>query len=158
MRRALVRSTAVVAAVCAIRAASCPGRNATELPLYSQPTAFKMLPSRTMSERRTETRFEASLDAVWDGTSSRFRVADLSEGGCYIDTICEAAIGEVLFFKVQLPNSDWLELSGEVAHCTRGMGFGLRFVNLETHQREKLLWLIAYLSEPRGRLRTRLSA
>lgn len=76
------------------------------------------------------------------------RVTDLSEGGCYVDSIGEAYTGELLSFKVQMPNGEWLELTGEVAHHTNTVGFGLRFVDLTDHQRERLRELIAYLKGP----------
>src|SRR6185503_2767164 len=103
-----------------------------------------------MSDRRTEKRFEVCLDAVWDGKSGNYeaRVTDLSEGGCYVDTLGEANVGEILSFKLQMPTGDWLELTGEVAHETPPMGFGLRFVHLSDEQMEKLRSLISYLQSP----------
>jgi PilZ domain-containing protein len=97
-----------------------------------------------MSDRRTEKRWDVCIDAVWDGKSGNHsaRVTDLSEGGCYVDTLGEAHVGEVLKFKLQLPNSGWLELSGEVAHQTPPLGFGMRFVDLTDEQREKLRSLL----------------
>jgi len=100
-----------------------------------------------MSDRRTEKRCEVCLDAVWDGKSGNYgaRVTDLSEGGCYVDTMGEAQVGEVISFKLQLPAGEWLELSGEVAHQTPPLGFGLRFVDLSAEQREELRSLLDHL-------------
>jgi len=101
-----------------------------------------------MSDRRTEKRWDVCLDAVWNGKSGNYtaRVTDLSEGGCYVDTMGEAQVNEVITFKLQLPDGDWLELSGEVAHQTPPLGFGLRFVNLTDEQHEKLLSLLQPIS------------
>jgi hypothetical protein len=98
-----------------------------------------------MSDRRSEKRLEVCLDAVWDGNSGKHpaRVTDLSEGGCYVDSLGDALIGEVLNIKLQLQNGEWLELSGEVAHHMPPMGFGVRFVNLSPEQFEKLRSLLA---------------
>ena len=98
-----------------------------------------------MSDRRGEKRWEVCLDAVWDGKSGNYtaRVTDLSEGGCYVDTLGEAQIGEILNFKLLLPSGDWLALSGEVAHQSPPLGFGMRFVDLTDEQIEKLRSLIA---------------
>ena len=100
-----------------------------------------------MSDRRSEKRWEVCLDAVWNGKSGNYtaRVTDLSEGGCYVDTMGEAQIGEVIVFKLQRPDGEWLELSGEVAHQTPPLGFGLRFVNLTDAQHEKLRSLLDHL-------------
>jgi hypothetical protein len=101
-----------------------------------------------MSDRRTEKRWEVSLDAVWDGKSGNYsaRVTDLSEGGCYVDTLGEAQVGEILSLKIQMPNGEWIELSGEVAHQTPPLGFGMRFENLSDEQVDKLQSVIGQLN------------
>src|SRR4051812_37480521 len=85
-----------------------------------------------MSDRRSEKRLDVCLDAVWDGNSGnhRARITDLSEGGCYVDSLGEAQVGEVLNVKLQLRDGDSLELVGEVAHQMPPIGFGICFVNL----------------------------
>lgn len=102
------------------------------------------------NERRSEKRWEVCLDAVWEGTSGNYsaRVTDLSEGGCYIDTMGEASEGEILNFKMLLPSGDWLFLSGEVAHKNAPMGFGVRFANLTEDQIARLQSLIEELEKP----------
>jgi Tfp pilus assembly protein PilZ len=104
-----------------------------------------------MDERRNEERLEVSLETVWDGTSSRkclARVTDLSEGGCFVDTTGEAQIGERLTVRIQLPDGSCLDLTGEVAHEWRPIGFGLRFVDLSDEQREQLLSFLANMKGP----------
>ena len=98
-------------------------------------------------DRRREDRLEVCLDAAWDGESGNYtaRVTDLSEGGCYLDTMGEAQSGEIVNFKLQLPGGDWLELTGEVAHQSPPMGFGLRFIDLTHEQTEKLHSFISHL-------------
>ena len=101
-----------------------------------------------MDDRRSEKRLEVSLETVWDGTSSRkclARVTDVSEGGCFVDTTGEAQIGERLSVRIQLPDGNCLELTGEVAHESRPIGFGLRFVDLSDEQREQLHTFLASL-------------
>lgn len=103
-----------------------------------------------MSDRRSEDRLTVCLDAVWDGKSGNYdaRVTDLSEGGCYVDTLGEAHVGEIISFRLQLSSGVWLELTGEVAHETPPLGFGLRFVYLSDDQLEKLRSLISDLQHP----------
>jgi len=103
-----------------------------------------------MSDRRTDERLEVCLDAVWDGKSGNYsaRVTDLSEGGCYVDTLGAAHVGEILSFKLQSPHGDWFELTGEVAHETPPLGFGLRFVYLTDEQLEQLRSLLATFQDP----------
>jgi hypothetical protein len=102
-----------------------------------------------MDERRSQKRVDVSLDAVWDGHGNRpARITDLSEGGCFVDTTGEALIGERLTFQVRLPDGNCLELTGEVAHYMRPVGFGLRFIDLSDEQREQLLSFLEYLKGP----------
>ena len=98
-----------------------------------------------MNERRSEERWAVCLDAVWDGTSGNHpaRITDISEGGCFVDTLGEAYIGESLNFRVRIPDGKWLEFRGEVAHHLRPVGFGLRFVNLSDEQLQQLRSLLA---------------
>ena len=100
-----------------------------------------------MTDRRNEKRWDVCLDAVWDGKSGNYvaRVTDLSEGGCYVDTMGEAQVGEVIAFKLQLPDGEWFELNGEVAHQSSPLGFGLRFVKLTDEQHKKLRSLLDHV-------------
>ena len=99
-----------------------------------------------MSDRRSEKRLDVCLDAVWDGKSGNYiaRVTDLSEGGCYVDTLGQATTGEILRLKLQLPEGAWLELIGEVAHQSPPLGFGMRFVDLTDTQLETLRTIISH--------------
>lgn len=103
-----------------------------------------------MSERRTGQRWEVSLDAVWDGKSGNYtaRISDLSDGGCYVDSLGGVSIGEMVNLRLQLPNGEWLDLSGVVAHHTAPVGFGLRFVDLPEEKLETLRSFIEYLKDP----------
>jgi PilZ domain-containing protein len=103
-----------------------------------------------MDERRSGKRWDVSLDAVWDGKSGNYtaRITDLSDGGCYMDSLGDVTMGELLNFKLHLPNGEWLELTGEVAHHTPPVGFGVRFLDLSEEQLENLRAFIEYLNDP----------
>jgi PilZ domain len=102
-----------------------------------------------MAERRAKPRLSVRLDAVWHGGEERHsaRVTDLSEGGCYLDTVGEVMTGEIVAFRVLLPDDDWLYLEGEVKHHRHGFGFGVQFVDLNEEQTEKLLLLLRIAKE-----------
>jgi hypothetical protein len=102
-----------------------------------------------MDERRAKPRLSVSLDAVWDSSERRHsaRITDLSEGGCHLDTVGEVMTGEIVAFRVLLPDEDWLYLEGEVRHHRHGFGFGVQFVDLNKEQKEKLLWLLRIENE-----------
>ena len=97
-----------------------------------------------MDERRSKPRLSVHLDAVWDGGEERHsaRVTDLSEGGCYLDTVGEVMVGEIVAVRVLLPDDDWLYLDGEVRHHRHGVGFGVQFVELNEEQTENLQRLL----------------
>lgn len=97
-----------------------------------------------MEERRSRPRLNVSLDAVWDSSRGNHpaRITDLSLGGCYLDTVGETMSGEIVCFRVALSDGDWLYLEGEVRHHRPGTGFGVRFVDMEQQQEEKIEGLL----------------
>jgi hypothetical protein len=97
-----------------------------------------------MDDRRTKPRLRVSLDARWDSSTEAqsARITDLSEGGCYLDSVGQVRLGEIVGFRVLLPDDDWLYLEGEVRHYGAGKGFGVQFVDLNEEQTEKLQWLL----------------
>jgi hypothetical protein len=104
-----------------------------------------------MDDRRQRPRLSVSLDAEWDGTTGHHpaRVTNLSEGGCYMDTVGEVRRGEIVGFRVLLPDGDWLYLEGEVRHYSAGLGFGVQFVELDEDQEQKIA-LVIRLAEESG--------
>src|SRR2546425_4612770 len=101
-----------------------------------------------MHDRREKPRLRVSLDAMWDSSTQAHsaRVTDLSEGGCYLDSVGEVRRGEIVGFRVLLPDDDWLYLEGEVRHHS-AEGFGVQFVDLNEEQTEKLRWLMRIAKE-----------
>ena len=61
-----------------------------------------------MKEKRTEPRFDVCLTARREGcvTNSDVRISDLSQGGCYLDTIAEVMVGETLFLKILMADGE----------------------------------------------------
>src|SRR5678810_75278 len=102
-----------------------------------------------MDDRRSKPRLSVHLDAVWHGGEERHsaRVTDLSEGGCYLDAVGEVMTGEIVAFRVLLPDDDWLYLEGEVKHHRHGFGFGVQFVDLNEEQTDKLMFLMRLAEE-----------
>jgi hypothetical protein len=96
-----------------------------------------------MDDRRTKQRLSVRLDAMWDSSTQAHsaRITNLSEGGCYMDSVGEVRRGEIVGFRVLLPDDDWLYLEGEVRHHGSD-GFGVQFVELNEEQTEKLKWLL----------------
>lgn len=97
-----------------------------------------------MKENRADTRVDICLTARWQGspTNHNVRISDLSEGGCYMDTIAEVIVGETLFLKILMPDGQWFDLQGVVVHHTPRLGFGVRFVNLDEKQHHQIRSLL----------------
>jgi len=102
-----------------------------------------------MDERRSKPRLSVHLDAEWHGAEERHsaQITDLSEGGCYLDTVGEVLAGEIVAFRVLLPDDDWLYLEGEVRHHRHGRGFGVQFVELNEEQARNLARLLQIARE-----------
>ena len=102
-----------------------------------------------MDERRSKPRLSVSLDAIWqsEGARQSARVTDLSEGGCHLDTVGEVRKGEIVAFRILLPDESWLYLEGEVKHHRPGSGFGVQFVDLNEEQTDNLLMLLRLAKE-----------
>lgn len=97
-----------------------------------------------MAERRRHARVPAMFEVVWQGAAGRHeaRTTDLSLGGCFVDTIAQAAVGEPVTIRLRLPAGDWIELRGEVTYQYPNAGFGVRFTGGSDEDRRRLEWLV----------------
>ena len=109
-----------------------------------------------MDDRRSKPRLSINLDAVWErtGDAPSARITNVSEGGCFLDTVGEVRQGEIVAFRILMPDDDWLYLEGEVRHHLAGIGFGVQFVDLNEEQEAKVKELIRIAREsgPNARL------
>ncbi len=97
-------------------------------------------------DRRSKPRLSVNLDARWDREHPA-KITNLSEGGCYLDTVGEVMRGEIVGFRVLLPDGEFLYLEGEVRHYTAGQGFGIQFVELNEEQQRNLRRLLKIAAE-----------
>jgi len=106
-----------------------------------------------MADRRSKPRLSINLGAEWESPAGKrsARITNLSEGGCYLDSVGDVRRGEIVGFRVLLPEDDWLYLEGEVRHHSAGEGFGVRFIDLNEDQESKLKDLIRRAAEEEGR-------
>jgi len=110
-----------------------------------------------MKNNRTKPRFEVSLTARFYGIAAQreIRISDLSEGGCYVDSIAEVSLGESLMIRILVSEREWLGLKIVVAHLSQNLGFGARFIDLNEESRSKIRSLIQRATsnveqDPRG--------
>jgi uncharacterized protein (TIGR02266 family) len=91
-------------------------------------------------ERRKQKRVPLLVEVSWEAKAGKYeaRTSDVSTGGCFVDTIAQANIGEQIHFKLQMPGGEWLELDGEVTYAYPNIGFGLRFINMSEEDQATL--------------------
>jgi hypothetical protein len=96
------------------------------------------------NERREDKRARVSIEAWWEGQSGRHeaRVSDLSLGGCFIDTLSRAEIGELIVFAIKRPGGKWLQLRGQVASVDEHVGFSLAFTYVTEDEQRALAQII----------------
>ncbi len=89
---------------------------------------------------RQHSRVSVPISVILDCTSGRreVRVADLSVGGCYVDTIVAINAEDPVGLKFLLPNSGIVEIPGTVAYVHNGIGFGVQFTDMTREQRSAL--------------------
>lgn len=99
----------------------------------------------TSENKRRDERVPAVLEVVWEGAAGKYqaRTGDLSVGGCYIDTIGQTMVGEVISFQLHLPTGQWLALQGEVVYQMYPTGYGVRFINLSQTARVTIAQVVA---------------
>lgn len=96
-------------------------------------------------ERRRQGRVPAYIEVLWEGKSGKYeaRTADIHTGGCFIDSMGDVAVGEIIRFKLRLPRDEWIEVEGVVAYRYPNAGFGVRFLNMSSEDdRKRLEWLV----------------
>lgn len=89
-------------------------------------------------EQRQHGRVPLSLTVIWEGAKNEARTSDISVGGCFVDSIGQVAVGEIISFRLQLPAGEWLDVLGEVTYRLPPTGFGVRFTNLSDADQKRL--------------------
>jgi CheY-like chemotaxis protein len=86
-----------------------------------------------------------SLDVVWQGTSGKFdaRMSEISLDGCFIDSMGQEILNEIIIFKVHLTTGHWITLQGEVVYQEYPIGFEVKFTSLMQENRQLLTQVIA---------------
>ena len=97
-------------------------------------------------ERRRDERVPLLLDVRWEGVSGKYaaRISDISLSGCYVESLGQVMVGEVVHFEIQLPTGRWMPLRGEVVYHLPTLGFGVQFAGLTLMERNLLAHVIDY--------------
>ena len=86
--------------------------------------------------RRKHERATVSVEARLESATTELEtvISNLSLGGCYVESVTDFAQGEPVTFDLINPKGGTVGFTGEIAHVTRGQGFGLQFTNLGPEQ------------------------
>jgi hypothetical protein len=71
---------------------------------------------------------------------------DVSLGGCYLDSLEQVSVGQLVHFEIQLSTEAWMPLHAQVVHHKPYIGCGLKFLGLTQTEKD----LLARTIERRG--------
>lgn len=100
-------------------------------------------------ERRGHSRyaFTASVEVIEPNSKTRIegRTADLSSGGCYVDTITSLPVDTIVEMRLTKENRSF-RAQAKVAYSVDGMGMGMKFILAAPDQTRTLETWIGQLS------------
>ena len=97
------------------------------------------MPEAGRQERRTHRR-AGPFEGAWSGASgsSGVWVADLSEGGCFVESLIVPAQHDRVMVTLSLTPSSEISAEGNVTKVEPGIGFGVQFTDLNGEQRTEI--------------------
>ena len=66
------------------------------------------------------------------------RISDVSEGGCFVDTIVSVRPGEEISLSGTMSSGEPLSVKGKVAYVMEGFGFGVEFIELSEESQQAI--------------------
>jgi CheY-like chemotaxis protein len=103
------------------------------------------------SERRQHVRVAGPFDGCRRGVFDMpVLIHNLSESGCFIDSLHGVETGHQVTLGVQPPGEDWITVKAEVVRGWPGFGFAVRFVDMPHAVRTGLASLVARRAESVG--------
>jgi type IV pilus assembly protein PilZ len=129
--------------------------------MATTPKSSKAPSAALADERRSHDRFDVewAVDCVADDTFLYASIANISAMGIFVRTTDPAAVGSRLVLSFAPPGYEPFKLEGTVAWINAvrengdnpNPGMGVRFVNLQPDERERLVEVIrtiAYVRDP----------
>ena len=91
-------------------------------------------------ERRQHARVQRPFEGFWSGASGamRCRIADISLGGCFVQSLAAPAVGERTVVTVTFGDTPSMSFAGTVAYVENGMGFAVTFDEVAGPDRQRL--------------------
>ncbi len=113
------------------------------------------IPNGPGEEKRKDKRVSLLQEIECIGVEGRFRkrLADISVGGMFIDSLTAFPSGEVITLSFRLPHSDEpIEVTAKVVYVQERIGTGVQFLDLKSEDREKIQEFVDRLSSKKRSL------
>src|SRR5215207_1910417 len=90
-------------------------------------------------ERRRHERLQIYLRVRWEGLFGCYEgtISDISAGGCFILSEKQTTLRELIRVEVELHDGEWAKVWGEVTNQFPGVGFGVRYTEVEGEDEDK---------------------
>jgi hypothetical protein len=62
-------------------------------------------------------------------------IYNLSEGGCFVNSLYDTPVGQRLVLRISLPNEGIVTINAETVYVQPGFGFAVRFVDVSDETR-----------------------
>ena len=91
-------------------------------------------------EKRKHGRLPLVMEVSWEGSGNKSlaRTTDISETGCFVDTLGPVEVGETLNINFVSPDGKGISVQGRVMYQQTGVGFGVRFTKVSDADRLRL--------------------
>jgi PilZ domain len=90
-------------------------------------------------ERRQHERIQIYLRVRWEGLFGCYEgtLSDISAGGCFILSEQTTMLRELIRLEVELHDGEWVKVWGEVTNQFPGVGFGVRYTEVDGEDEDK---------------------
>src|SRR5215212_6910018 len=90
-------------------------------------------------ERRRHERIQIYLRVRWEGLFGCHEgtLSDISAGGCFVLSDQNTTLRELIRLEVELHDGEWVKVWGEVTNQFSGVGFGVRYTEVEGEDEDK---------------------
>lgn len=90
-------------------------------------------------ERRQHERINIYLRVRWEGLFGCHEgtLSDISAGGCFVLSESQTTLRELIRLEVELHDGEWVKVWGEVTNQFPGVGFGVRYTEVEGEDEDK---------------------
>ena len=98
-------------------------------------------------DRRKHKRVSRPFEGNWTGASgaNSCRISDVSLGGCFVQTLATPTAGEETHVTITFGNDVSVSFAGKVIYVEPGMGFAVKFNDLNDEGSEEIRRLLEAL-------------